>query len=361
CQFRKMRRAARSARPFRLLAHNAVFPLLSETYIADEIGVLQEHGFEIAFSRVAVGSTTMPTPRGSPLYESFLEGLEEFNPDLVLFHWATTPNDYLALLRERATPFGVRTHSFDLPVAEAGGFGPCCIGTWVHPNNVAKVEGSMALPTLIAVPGGVGPERRERTLLSIGAGLSKRGLPAVIQAMGLIDDASAEIIIGLTNGHESYADDVRALCESTPNAPAVLVDVPNEVARSRICMAGAVVYSSEPGQVIGQPRSVLEAALAATPLVLPDLDDLRELVDDAAHFYVRGDAESMYGALQEALSDPLPYDRRVSVARMVAERHASPAAFERWADSLWAAMSWWRQQNRTDRDAVAARAWRNGR
>ena len=56
---RRVRARVHRTRAMRVLSHNAMFPLLSETYIHEEMLALEANGAEIAFNSVQVPSSPM--------------------------------------------------------------------------------------------------------------------------------------------------------------------------------------------------------------------------------------------------------------------------------------------------------------
>lgn len=137
----------------------------------------------------------------------------------------------------------------------------------------------------------------------------------------------------------------------------MLVDVPNDDAEHMLRMAAASVYSLAPGAPIGQPRSVLEAAVHGTPLVVPDEPAMHHLVGETAHFFRRGDSASLAAAIGGAMERPHSTDERHALAERVRRRHAATAVHEAWADSVTRAVVNWQRNARTDRTGVNLRWW----
>jgi glycosyltransferase involved in cell wall biosynthesis len=116
-----------------------------------------------------------------------------------------------------------------------------------------------------------------------------------------------------------------------------------EEVQSRLARHGVLVYSIEFGQPIGQPRSIIEGALAGIPLVVPDDPGTRGIVGCCAHYYNAGDAASMAEAIRTALDAPFSFEDRQELAARVRRAHAAPDVFASWARSLDDAVTSWRQ------------------
>ena len=353
-----VRGRARARRPIRLLAHNAVYPLITETYIGDEVAVLAERGFEIAFSRSTVPLVALPTSLDVALYESLAEGLEQHAPDLVLFHWTTTAASHRAIASAAGVPHAVRLHSFDAASYPDIACDPWCIGAFAIPNLTALCKHSRPLTTLVRHPGSASFSQRTRSVISVSAGLAKKDWPTIRAAMRDLPDIDCQVVIGRTPPEdESIAMIELQLLHNAPSNLQLYVDLPYGQVQAMMRRAGACVYLVGPGELVGEPRSVLEAALAATPLVLPDLKHLHSLVDDTAQFYEPGDARSLSAAIARAFTDTHSAGQRLELAAAIAVRHASPPVFDNWARELAECLAWWHDQRDTGRDRRIARWW----
>ena len=356
----EMRRLARKRRPMRIVAANALYPLITETYIGDELEGLRRCDVDIVLARSQIGPTPCPSAIDVPIYEQLEDAIAHHDPDLVLSHWAETANWAAPTAAAFGVPHAIRLHSFCASTADSLIFTPWCVGAWGFPGITRPHPRAHDLPTLILDPS-VNTEGsdagRGRTLLTVSAGLPKKAWPELVQAAGLVDDAQLQIIIGRTNGWEHLPDEVRQLCLRHGLPYTMRVDLPYAAAQQAIREAGALVYTLGPDVPVGQPRSVLEAALATTPLVLPDHPSLRSLVDDIATFYTRGNPVSLRNAMETALGRPHSFDERLALAERVRARHAHPKLWEGWADELTQATVRWQNARDTSATATAARFW----
>jgi len=198
---------------------------------------------------------------------------------------------------------------------------------------------------------------RSNTLLSVSAGLPKKAWNDLIAAAAEIDDARLHIIIGRTNGWEHLADEVDALASQHGHLGAVDVDLNFEATQRAIRSSAVLVYSSGPGVHLGQPRSIIEAALAATPLVVPDEPEMHAMVGETAAFYTRGSTASLVNAMRSALDQPHPIDDRLDLADRIRAVHAAPERFDQWANELTRAVVRWQSLRTPGRAAAAGRWW----
>ncbi len=354
-----VRARARRRRPLRVVAANGVYPLITETYIGDELEGLRRHGVEIVLARQLKAPTESVSAVDAPLFESLEEAISSTDPDLVLSHWADTARWSGPVAAAYGVPHAVRLHSFCAAVPDDVIYNEWCVGTWGFANNPRRHPLAHEFPTMILDPGepNTNDAGRSRTTLSVSAGLPKKAWLDLIEAAAEIDDARLHIIMGLTNGWEHLAVEVAALASQHGHVDAVDVDVSFEATQRAIRSSAVLVYSSGPGVHLGQPRSIIEAALAATPLVVPDEPELRAMVGETATFYTRGDTASLARAIRRALDAPHPMDQRLALADNIRSAHADPLRFAQWAEELTRALVTWQSARTPGADASAGRWW----
>ena len=160
--FRIVQRRARSARPLRIVAHNGLYPLLSETYIGDELEALRRHDIDIVLSRHEASSVSCPSRIDVPLFESLQSAIEHHDPDLVLMHWAGVGLANREACAAAGIPYGIRIHSFDAHHTTQELINAWCAGIWAFPHYTRDHHLAFALDTLLVdVPcGGSGALRR---------------------------------------------------------------------------------------------------------------------------------------------------------------------------------------------------------
>jgi glycosyltransferase involved in cell wall biosynthesis len=355
--FRAVQRRARVARPLRVVAHNALYPLLSETYIGDELEALRRHDIDLVLSRQEASAVPSASRVDAPLFESLQEAIEHHDPDLVLMHWADVGLANRQACAAAGVPYGIRLHSFDNGHSPHDLIDSWCAGIWTYPHYERSHHLAFTLDTLLIDVPTLHAGPRERVLLSLSAALPKKDFPTLLAAMKQHPDIALDVAVATTNGFEALPDTVRNLIADTGLDARVTVDVPHETAQQMLRTAGACVYTMAQDFPIGQPRSVLEAALHGTPLVVPDDPPMHHLLGDTAHFFRRGDAASLADAIAQAIEDPLPVDARAALAERVRIRHADVRAHEAWANSVTAAVVTWQRNSRTDRVGANLRWW----
>lgn len=339
-------------RALRIVAHNSLYPLLSETYIGDELEALRRNGVDLVLSRDQPAIVPTSSRIDVPLYESLHEAISQHEPDLVLMHWATTALGAMNRCALARVPFAVRTHSFDWTIDDAALLSPWCLGLWHLPHRHEVRPRVFQLPTLIVddAPPKVEAVQRSRSVLSVSAGLPKKDWPMLIDAMSMVDNAPLEVIVATTNGFGGISREIANIARSRQVHCNVDVDVPYEEVQARLALHGAFVYSIGSDIPVGQPRSVIEGAMNGIPLVVPDHPGIRRITGDVAHFYRAGDSHSLSDAIREALDSPIPLPARRELARRVVEAHASPHVFEKWTASITDAYLDWKKM-------VASNAW----
>ena len=355
--FRVVQSRARRARPLRIVAHNGLYPLLSETYIGDELEALRRNDIDVVLSRHQASVVPCSSRVDAPLFESLQEAIEHHDPDLVLMHWAGVGLANRQACAAAGVPYGIRVHSFDGHHTPQELIDPWCAGIWTFPHFGRDHHLAFVLDTLLldAPPLHTGP--RDRRIVSLSAGLPKKDFPTLIRAMSDTVGVTLDVIMATTNGHECLAATVRSLIDDAGVDASVKLDVSHETAQQLLRTAAVCVYTLDAQESVGQPRSVLEGALHGTPLVVPDEPSMRQLLGDTAHFFRRGDAGSLAAALAEATDKPHGLDARAALAERVRLRHADQHAHREWADSLTGAVVTWQRNARTDRVGTNLRWW----
>ena len=356
--FTEVGRRARRLRPLRVVAHNGMYPLLPETYIGDELEALRRCDVDIVLSRSEPGVVETPSRIDVALHESLVEAIDAHDPDLVLVHWAGVALDARAVCVAAGVPMAVRTHSFDAGIGPDQLIDPWCIGTWNTPSRELTHPRQFRLPTLIVDPPvEVNTGHRTRSVLSVSAGLPKKDWPTLMEAMSKLPDTRMEVVVAQTNGFDWIPSFVVDCAADRGLSPDVRTNVCYDEVQSAMRSHGVLVYAIKPGEHLGQPRSIIEGALAGIPLVVPEHPAMRLLVGDCAHFYERGNAASLAVALGSALDSPHPAPDRAALAERIRFEHSTSAVFEAWAGSLTDAFLNWRHDTSPDRDGRLIRWW----
>lgn len=354
-----IQRIARERRPLRVLAHNPLYPLTSETYIGDELKALINEGITVEMSR------RLPSPHlpeGAPdvtLHASLEEGIARFDPDVVMFHWCTNAIAERDVVRAAGIPHAVRSHSFDQPFLGTAHDDPDCVGVWQFGHEGFRGSRSRCLPTLILGHEPLGERERVASVVASSATLPKRAIDRLLVPAAAGLGAPVRVVLGGTHMWEHVVDSVMGSAALVPNVQ-VELELPYSQAQSRLRSAAVMAYVIDRDVLVGQPRSVIEGALAGCTLVLPEVPHLRDMVDGAGVYYTAGDSESLARALRRALAEPTPWAERVALAERVWQRHSVAAHSQRFADELTAAVVEWRRARRNDPASRAARWWRRG-
>lgn len=282
-----VRRRLRERRGLRVLGVNAMFPLLSETYIHDELHALELLGAELAWCRLTP-AVPAPMPVAQPLYLDLEEAVADFRPDVLVLHWATFAHDQRERLARLGVPYGVRVHSFDFDPRLVADLlaDPLCAGVWRYPSSAYDALGTHVLPPIFSTVATLPPPAAERTIvLAASAGLPKKDWPTLIAGLGALEGIDARIVAGVTVGHEALVHDVIALALAAPSPPLVQVNCTRDVVHGLLARTACFVYPLRPEVRFGMPMSVVEALCAGCSVVVPDRPEARASAGPHARTY----------------------------------------------------------------------------
>jgi glycosyltransferase involved in cell wall biosynthesis len=256
-----------------------MFPLLSETYIADEAEALVLSGMEVAFC--TEGKRSAPMPVDAPLFHDLDEAIDRFSPDVVLVNWMTFARTVAPSLLERGLPFACRAHSFDFSpdIVRELLASPACIGVWGFPHLAATVPGVTPMPSLFTGHSALRPAAAERDLvLSVSAGLPKKDWDLLLEAFEGLPGVDRRIVVGTTHLYESLPTDLLLRLQELPDPPLLQVNLTRDQVFELLARAAVLVYTLEPGQQFGNPNSIIEALCAGACVVTPRREEARQVV-----------------------------------------------------------------------------------
>ncbi len=276
---RRIKRQAAARRPLRVLGSNAMFPLISETYISDELESLVDNGAQLAYYRETPGVSPMAVPH--PVHDDFERAVAEFRPDVVMMHWAHYAQSQLPRMEAHGLPFGVRVHSFDFnaEIIRALMAHPLCAGVWTYPSESYSLEGTQALPPVFTsvrdMPAPAPADARE-AVVSISAGLPKKDWPLLFDAFGRLPGIPRHLVTGVTGGHTHVPGELATLAAAMDDPVLVQVNLTRGEALGLLARASVLVYTLVPEVRFGMPMSVVEGLCAGCCVILPDRPDCRE-------------------------------------------------------------------------------------
>lgn len=118
-----------------LVAANALYPLITETYIGDELEGLRLCDVDIVLARSQIGSTPCPSAIDVPIYEQLEDAIAHHDPDLVVALGrdrqlgGTHRRRVRRASRDRLPPPPSRASTADSLI-----FTPWCVGVWGFPG-----------------------------------------------------------------------------------------------------------------------------------------------------------------------------------------------------------------------------------
>jgi glycosyltransferase involved in cell wall biosynthesis len=288
-----------------------MFPLISETYVREELCSLEQFGADIAWYRRTPGPAPMPVTEA--VFDDFDEAVEVVQPDLAMVHWLTTASVSVPLFERHRLPFGVRAHSFDfdrellLKLQDH----PLCVGAWAYPAAEFRVPGAHSLAPIFASSDLLPPPATVRDkVVSISAGLPKKDWPLLLDAFDQIYEADRRMIVGVTLDYEDNPSELIRACQQLANPPLLQFNLVRDDVLALLSRTAVCIYTLRPEVRFGMPMSIVDALCAGCSVIVPDRPE----------------------ALEFAGPDARPYRTAEDIARHVREvLVGGPAVTAEWA------------------------------
>jgi glycosyltransferase involved in cell wall biosynthesis len=340
----RVRSRTHTTRPLRVLVHTAMYPVMSETYIGEDIDALEDSGADVTVSALAE-AVSVSEGRAMPALD-IDDVIARAQPDLVLMHWATHCEGQIPLMEKYDLPFACRVHSFDADPQLVRRImdHPLCIGVIASPHQAGMLPSGVT-PLLPSVgPWTVIPEsanRRDR-VLSVSAGLPKKDFRFLVQSMAELPEFDRMIIVGRSNGLEDVPATVEQVVAELDPSIRVCINIPRPEVLSLMAESSALLYTLARGARMGSPMSVVEAMLCGTIPVLPDRDESRAMVGDGARTYAdRAELTAHVRAIARG-GDDIDEERRKLIRN--AQRYRDPDVLGGLHKTLQNLLSQWRAQ-----------------
>jgi hypothetical protein len=325
-------------RPLRVLGVNAMFPLVTETYIHDELHALEQQGAQLAWFRAQPAPAPMPVSQ--PVYDDIDEAVREFDPDLLMVYWLDYAAGELERLERIGRPFGVRAHSFDRypELAERLAAHPLCLGVWTYPRSPFAEMGTHALvPIFSSVDRLPEPAAERDVIASMSAGLPKKDWPLLFDAFGRLSGHDRRIVVGVTLGYEHVPGELAALAAACPDPPLLQINLVREQALALLMRTSVLVYTLLPEVGFAMPMSVVEGLSAGCCVVLPDRPECREFAGPGFRGYRTAD-DIVRHVLEVRAGGPAIDAEREANRAWAGERFCDPELGRRFHAELLAAM-----------------------
>ncbi|WP_284946556.1 glycosyltransferase [Acidisoma cladoniae] len=345
---RIVRSRIHTTRPMRVLSYNALFPLMSETYIEEEMLALEAQGASVAFA--AYDQSVSPYPVRQTIYSGLDEAIAGHDPDVIIVYWTSHALGELDHLKRVGRPFALRVHSFDFDIADVMRVRdhPACVGVWAFPHHAAEVPGAHTLVPIFTTHAAMPPPAQDRTLVaSISAGLPKKDWPLLFGVMDQVSDLERMIVLARSNGFEHVPDDVVEQAAGRPHPPTVTINMPRAEVFEVLSRTAVLLYTVVPDLPLGMPMSVIEGMRAGACVIAPDRPEMRALCGDGFRPYTT--ASDIVAHIREIMAggDAIDSERHANRDRALA-CFCDPALGRRFHDELSAAVRVWRGNRDAD-------------
>ncbi len=337
---RRVRARVHRTRPMRVLSHNAMFPLLSETYIHEEMLALEANGAEIAFNSVQVPRSPMKVDQ--MVRNDLYEAVQDFDPDVIFVYWATHAAGEIPNLERVARPFALRVHSFDFDpdAIERIRQHPLCVGVWAYPHHASTIDAHPLVP-IFTTHELIEPAGHRDLAVSISAGLPKKNWPLLIEAMDGITGLERGLVLGRSNGLEDVPDEVERLAAELDEPPFVKVNAERGECFALLARTSVLIYTVDDEQTIGMPMSLIEALRAGACVVHPDRPEFHHVVGPGFRGY-RTAADIVAHVQQIAAGGPEIDAERRANEEWARTQFCDPALGARFHAELADALEAWR-------------------
>ncbi len=331
-------------RPLRVLAYNALFPLVPETYIGEEMKALTDNGAVLAWCTDRWSPS--PVKVTEPVYTDVSTAVREFEPDVLFLYWSSFAIERLEELSAIGLPFAFRVHSFDFDpeVIKRVRTHPLCVGTWAYPHHARRIAGAHSLVALLTTAENFPEASPERTIvLSASAGLPKKDWPTLVGAFAQLAKKGVDcrIVVGITDQFEEEPALIRELIRETGASIMLSVDVPHDQVIDLLAHTAAVVYTKHPGGPFGMPRSIIEGMYAGTSVVMPDQPEAALVAGPNRRTYAQQD-DIVRHVIEILAGGPEVEAERQFNQRFAADHFADPALATSFATQLTRAVAQWR-------------------
>ena len=339
---RTVRARAHSSRPLRVHVHTEMYPIISETYITEDIQTIEDAGAIVTVSSMeAAISSAEEAPECRLDYEA---AIADARPDVVLMHWGTHAEVNLATMERLETPFACRVHTFDVDrvIVERLLAHPLCVAVYAHPHHLPLLpEGVLPIIPVVG-PRTVIPESpAERSLVvSTSAGLPKKMFPDLIEVMCRLPEFERVIILARTNGVAELPEEVERLAAQRDPHIQVRVNVPRRESLHAMAQASVALYTLDPTWVMGYPMSIVEAMLCGTIVVAPDRPEAHGIVGE--HLRAYRDLDDITSHVRAVSHGGPQVEAARAALRARAQRHREPAAVRFLHDSLRDGLTAWK-------------------
>jgi hypothetical protein len=325
---------ARSLAPLRVLALNQLYPLLTETYISDDLDALAANGADVTCC--VIQPRVAPARSPYPLYHDPARAVAEHDPDVVLVHWGGFGKHLQPVLHHLGVPYAVRTHSFaDEPqMVRQLVDDPLCVGVWCFEHHAFDHPRVHSLPIVFTAADRLPPLCATRDLvLSVSATLPKKDFPFIVDAFAGIPGVDRRIVIGATAGHEDLVLELLGTTKELEDPPLVQMNLTRGQVFELLARTSALVYNATAESGFGCPMSVVEAMTAGACVLLPAREEVPLVFGpDARTFTSREDlVEHLWTILA---GGPAVDAERLRVRNFALERFCDPEAGKRFYAEL---------------------------
>lgn len=339
---RRVRARAHRSRALRVVSHNAMFPVMSETYILEEMLALEANGARVEFNSVQRATSGIELDR--VVTHDLAAATHSFRPDVIFVYWTDHAHAQLAALEAVGVPFALRVHSFDFDVDSVRAIQshPLCVGVWAYPHHARAIDGAHALVPLFTSHDSIRSCDTARTVaLSTSAGLPKKNWPMLFDAMDNIDALEKHIVLAATNGYEDLPASVRLEARRRRGHPQVHVNMPRSEVFDLLARTSVLLYMLDPAATVGMPMSIIEGLRAGACVVHPDRPEFAEVVGPSFRGY-HGVDDIVEHVDQIVAGGPqIDAERRTNRDWAIAS-FCDPALGRQFQDELSSALEAWR-------------------
>jgi glycosyltransferase involved in cell wall biosynthesis len=177
-------------------------------------------------------------------------------------------------------------------------------------------------------------------VLSVSAGLPKKDIPLIVEAMARLPEYQRMIIVARTNGVLELPEQIQRLVAERDPRIQVLVNASRGDSLAAMARASVMLYTLRDDSLMGFPMSIIEAMLCGVIVIAPDRPEAHDIVGE--HLRAYRAVDDIVGHVRAVAMGGAEVEEARAALRARAQRHRDPAQLRFLHDSLRDELTAWK-------------------